>query len=220
MRNLVYMSIAIVMLTFALFVGYKEYQKLKKDNERLSKNMENINFELEKNLTKNKEVFYSVNSLILKKSELEKMNSSLVNDLKGMGLKLKNIENISQFLYKYTGNIDSIQSKEILNAIDSIRKADVTKPFIPTNYKFEHSDKFVSFNGIINTENYPARGPKIKDLKFNITDSLNTIYEIQYKRSWIFWKKAVGLKLHIKSENPYFELDQTKTYRIQNKNGL
>ena len=40
--------------------------------------------------------------------------------------------------------------------------------------------------------------------------------EIKYKRRWIFWKKATGVEMHIKSENPNFKLNKIQTYEFKN----
>lgn len=188
-----------------LYYGMKTIEKLNKENDRLESNLENINFDFDKTKTKNGELMYSVNALTVKASELELINSTLNNSLTNLGVKIKNLQSATDIRYVYNTTYDTIY-------IDS----KISK----FKYSYKHPGKYTEFTSDINipsglfSADSTKFSPYLTDVKFKLKDSLLIAHEWQYKRSWIFWKKVVGVKVHIKSENPDFELEQVKTFQI------
>lgn len=209
-----YLVYLVLFASFGLY-GYcsaKQIRAQKLENERLSNNLKNVNMEVEVTKAKNGDLVYSVNALTVKSDELKYLNKKLYGDINNMNLKLKNVQSITDIRYQYETCYDTIFTSSSLT-------------------KFKHgldlSDKYTTVTGNINlplelfssdslVANSIKARPYISEFKFNLKDSLKVVPEWQYKRRWIFWKRVVGVTVHVKSESPNFKLDQIQTYQIKN----
>lgn len=213
----VWMIIIIILLGLSLFFAYNKIQEQSKEIERTTNNMYNIVSKLDSTVTKNGEIVYHTNALSVKVNELKNLNSELVNEIKDMGIKLKNIKSVTNINHQYHITYDSIfpeqtQTTEITknkfeyNFKDSLNgfqfKSDINIP----------NDLFLSVfkNEPISVNSYPY----LSNFNAKITDSLIIVPEYEYKRSWIFWKKLIGIKVHIKSDNEFFHLDRVQHFEI------
>lgn len=196
------------------YFGYNKYKQLKIENNRLSNNYLIINQQKDSIIGKNGELHYTINTLELKKSELEKTNSQLVSDIKTMKVKLKNVENITSTNLSYQFKQDSltkINSKllEIIeNKSDSINKIYQGIKVFNTNYTNNYIT--TQWKSVINNHKNTL---EIFDYQCEIYDSLLYITEIEYKGFW-FWRKPKNLKLHIKSNNPYSKINTIQNIRL------
>ena len=113
-----------------------------------------------------------------------------------MDLKIKNLQSVSNISYNYTTNIDTIESKKI------------GENKYLADWKDNNNKVYANINTPVN------KNPFLSEVSINLADTLLIAPEYTYRRSWIFWKKLTGVKLHIKSENPNFKLDQVQTFQI------
>lgn len=207
-----YLVYSIIFIAFILmgWISASKTKALRLENDRLNNNIKNINFEYAVSTNKNGELSYSVNSLTIKANELSMLNIGLTENIKNLNLKLKNLQSITNIEYKYIILYDTVYD---------------TKKLSKLKYNYNIVDKFTKFSGNINLpeklfsldtiiSNDKKNYPYLSDVNFNITDTLLIIPEFQYKRSWVFWKKINGVKVHIKSENPNFKLDRIQTFQI------
>lgn len=197
-KNFVYKIVALIIIGFAGIYFSKSYISLKKDRQRLEYNLVNINQQLDSVVDKNGELHYTINSLNLKASELNKINSELNDELKNMKIKIKNLQNVSVIDIQYKYIHDTIYSEKIItDNIDNITyKTIIDNPYYSASWNsslIDDKSKLV-----------------ITDYQTQFNDTIITATEIKYK-GWWFWRKPKEIKFHIKSKNPYSKLNQTES---------
>lgn len=188
--------IIILMIISTFFVS--KIIKLREENSRLSNNFKESKFKLDSVITKNGDLVYSVHSLELKKSEIEDYDENLKKELKDMGIKLKNFEAVIELDVDVEYRTDTVKIKQISD----------------TSYICSYGDKWLnSEQRLILTEN--GKKPRIDSVSVHVDVDLDIYEEIEYK-GWWFWKKAKGIKIHVKSDdkNPYLKIDAIKTIKI------
>lgn len=232
------LTYAIIIGIFGGFITYttKKINRLTADNERLSNNMLNSNFEVQVREAKNKELVYSVNTLTVKANELKQINSRLYGDIRDLKLEIKRIQALTEIKSTLEQTIDTIQTVPYID----LHTAEVSFKFnfndkftaidgevvIPEKYTFNKVKEFLptlSENEILDLVDTDIKNkiissnidsPYINKLHYIIQDNLLVIPEFQYKRHWIFWKKVTGVKVHVKSSNPNYKVDTIQSYQI------
>lgn len=207
-----YLVYSIIIIAFILmgWISATKMKTLRLENDRLNNNIKNINFEYVVSAAKNGELIYSVNSLTVKSNELVMLNKNLNESVKNLNLKLKDLQSITSVQYQYITLYDTIFNATKLSKL---------------KYNYVIEDKFSKFSGNINLPeklfssdtliaNDKKNYPYLSDVNFIITDTLLIIPEFQYRRSWLFWKKINGVKVHIKTESPNFKLDRMQSFQI------
>ena len=180
-----------MIIGFAGIYFGKSYLSLKKENNRLTYNITNVNQQLDSVVDKNGELHYTINSLNLKASELNKINSELNDELKNMKIKIKNLQNATVIDIQYKYIHDTIVAKQINDS--------VYKTIIDTPYYNAEWFSVISENNLT-----------VTDYQTQFNDTIITATEIKYK-GWWFWRKPKEIKFHIKSKNPYSKLEKTET---------
>jgi len=202
-------SILILGLIWYVLNLRNKVEYLSNENNRKDNNIENMNFDIKQTKLKNGELQYSVKSLTLKRDELENFNKNIFDALNQMDLKIKNIKAVTNIDYTYITNIkDTLKSTKIDNN-------NLVDDNYLINFDKDKNNK-LTFNGIISIpKDYPKNSPFLSDINVTFNDSLLIVPEIIYKRRWLFWKKATGVKMNIKSENPNFFLNKLQTYEFK-----
>lgn len=203
---------AIIILGFILTANWaiNKYQKTVEEKNRLDNVLKNINMEYAVTKAKNGELIYSMNALTVKGSELEIINKTLANSLSNLKLHYKDLQSVSNIQYRYITLLDSVPVATKLNKL---------------KYQFKKGDNYSNITGYINlpkelfsvdslVANNPKNYPYLTDLNFENKDSLLVIHEFQYRRHWIFWRKVTGVKVHVKSESPYFKIDKIESFQV------
>lgn len=208
-KIIIYLAI-IAGFIFTAMKLYDKFQKVESERNRLDNVLKNINMEVAVTKARNGELIYTVNALSVKGSELEIINANLANSLKNLNLHYKDLQSLTNVQYKYVSLIDTIHVTSKLNKY---------------KYPVNKSDKYQELTGYINlpknlfsTDSIIANNsknyPYLSDIKYQIKDTLLIIPEFTFKRHWIFWKKVNGVKVHIKSESPYFQLDRLESFQV------
>jgi hypothetical protein len=166
--------------------------------DRTENNFLNVGFKLDSVITKNGKLVYGVNTLLVTQKELEKTNFDLYKDIENLKVKLKNVSSAVHTDIQYVYIQDSTDSTKIEKKGDSVFLAVIENPWIKISEKIE----------LINNR----KDIKLSDIKCRVSDSLTIVNETLYKKRWIFWKKEIGVKTHITSENPYFHVNRIESY--------
>lgn len=182
----------ISILSLSTLVLYNSLKEQKDTSDRYYDNLKNSSFKIQQLEAKDKSSYYEINQLTLKKNEFEVLVPHLYSEIKNLNSKLKNVNNITTVDIVYDVKIDTIY-------IDTIPKINT----------FNYKDSFVVFKGEVDYKNNI-----LKNVNLTVIDSLIFIQEVRYKRYWIFWKKPIGTKLKIKSENPYLMLLNVESYNL------
>jgi hypothetical protein len=196
-KILIIVCVICVALMGTISLLYSNLEKTKKDRDRLESNLLNSKFELDSVKGKNGEYHIAVEGLTVKKNELEQFNSELTKKVENMGLKIKNLQTIvdmkAQIIYK-----DSLIPTKKINDTTFVSKID---------------NKWIqaTWNSTL-----IKNGEQLKVTDFeSSTDIPYTIaHETVYKRVWLFWKKPKGIRLHVKSDNPYVVLTGIEYFEL------
>lgn len=210
------LGVIAVILFFYIKSKLNEIAILKADNTRQTENLAKKNFEVTVEKTKSGQLSYSVDVLIAKVDELTFYNDKIVERLTDMGLKIKNIKTVTNVENHYAAVIDTINSKMInenkflstwsKNNMEISGYINIPKGY--PNFKIP-----TDFSVIDTTAS--ANYPYLSGVKVFLKDDLLIAHEIQYKKVWIFWKKPTGVKLHIQSTSPNFNLDRIQTFGLK-----
>lgn len=219
-------------LLLIFFIWKNRENKL--EAERLSTNNTVLNQSMKVLKTKNGELYYSVNALTLKKNEFKDANSVLNKRLTEMGIKLKNVQSVTEMDINYIEGYDKIEAYPYIihdtvfvpTVMDStnIFNNKTLKQYI-SEYAFADKKESSTISGKINVPITYVKednlflinksiNPYVTDIQFKISDTLTVVPTINYKRVWIFFKRPQSVTVFIKSENKAFVLDQIKTYQI------
>ena len=207
--------IVLILLVWWIYSLLNKIEYLQGESDRKDQNIENMSFDVKETKLKNGQLQYTVNSLTLRSGELEHFSSDIFKRLNEMDLKIKNIKSVTNIDYNYTTNIGDTLKSKMINK---------------NKFLIAYNKNNLDFSGFINIpEGYPnfeipedfakvdsTKYPYMSNLSVTFSDTLLIVPEIKYKRRWIFWKKATGVEMHIKSENPNFKLNKIQTYEFKN----
>lgn len=180
-----------------------QISKLKKENERVSNNFFNANQEIKTVRNKNGELSSTVNQLNLTVSELKQYSEQTASELNNMRVKLKNVSNITHFQTRIVYKVDTVFAGDTVHDGDHISPGG-SKAFRIKNEWIDNSFQVRTDSNRMYLSNYSLA----------VRDSIITVTETQYKRFWIFWKRPVGVKLHIKSFNPYSNFEKIESIQL------
>lgn len=206
--------IALILLVWWIYSLLNKIEYLQEEGNRKDQNIENMSFDVKETKLKNGQLQYTVNSLTLRNDELKHFSSDIFKRLNEMDLKIKNIKSVTNIDYNYTTNIGDTLKSKMINK---------------NKFLIAYNKNNLDFSGFINIpEGYPnfeipedfakidsTKYPYMSNLSVTFSDTLLIVPEIKYKRRWIFWKKATGVEMHIKSENPNFRLNKIQTYEFK-----
>lgn len=180
-----------------------QISKLKKENERVSNNFFAANQEIKTVRNKNGELSSTVNQLNLTVSELKQYSEQTASELNNMRVKLKNVSNITHFQTRIVYKVDTVFAGDTTHEESHISSVD-SKAFRIKNEWIDNSFQVRTDSNRMYLSNYSLA----------VRDSIITVTETQYKRFWIFWKRPVGVKLHIKSFNPYSNFEKIESIQL------
>lgn len=181
-----------------------QISKLKKENERVSNNFFNANQEIKTVRNKNGELSSTVNQLNLTVSELKQYSEQTASELNNMRVKLKNVSNITHFQTRIVYKVDTVFAGDT-----TIHDGDHISPGGSKAFRIKNEWIDNSFRvGVDSNRMY------LSNYNLAVRDSIITVTETQYKRFWIFWKRPVGVKLHIKSFNPYSNFEKIESIQL------
>lgn len=181
-----------------------QISKLKKENERVSNNFFAANQEIKTVRNKNGELSSTVNQLNLTVSELKQYSEQTASELNNMRVKLKNVSNITHFQTRIVYKVDTVFAGDT-----TIHDGDHISP--GGSKAFRIKNEWIDNSFQVRTD---SNRMYLSNYNLAVRDSIITVTETQYKRFWIFWKRPVGVKLHIKSFNPYSNFEKIESIQL------
>lgn len=160
-------------------------------------------FEIEKEKTRNGELQYTVQSLNVTNKELKEINTDLTKEIKNLNIKLQNVDNATQVEYQYIVMFDTIYVERTSNTDTS------------AIFNCYYNDKYVELFQKLIYDKY-CNEIDIDSLYLKLTDTLTIVNEILYNKC--LFRRPIGYKLHIKSENPFINIDRIETYSLLKNN--
>lgn len=182
----------------------KQISRLQKENERVSNNFFAANQEIKTVRNKNGELSSTVNQLNLTVSELKQYSEQTASELNNMRVKLKNVSNITHFQTRIVYKVDTVFAGDTTIHDGDYISLGGSKAFRIKNEWIDNSFRVTTDSNTVSVSNYSLA----------VRDSIITVTETQYKRFWIFWKRPVGVKLHIKSFNPYSNFEKIESIQL------
>ena len=184
MRKL--MIILVILLIGSLFMLHSFYQKEKQARVRMENNLTTSLSEIKYYKTKNEELVAKVSGYEFRVKEFERLIPELKKEVTQLNIKLKNVKSVTQVVteYKYI-NRDSV----------------IYIPITDTTRLFKIDEKWIKAQVEITNCSYIMPGGFSID---SIPNSILTVPVVNYK-GWWFWRRAIGVELHIKNSNPYVE---------------
>lgn len=174
----------------------------KQKYENAQFNFENADFKLDSVKTKYGVMVYSVNQLNIKNSELGKVNQSLVEKVKEMELKIKNLQGLTTIEYVYLFKTDTVY-------IYKLQENDSIQIFYAT-----YKDNYINVGEYLKYDRINC-DVSIDSLSIISTGEIITAYETIYERKFLC-KKPVGVKVHVSTgKNPYLKINRIETYRFR-----
>lgn len=182
----------------------KQISRLQKENERVSNNFFNANQEIKTVRNKNGELSSTVNQLNLTVSELKQYSEQTTSELNNMRVKLKNVSNITHFQTRIVYKVDTVFAGDT-----TVHDGDHISP--GGSKAFRIKNEWIDNSFQVRTD---SNRMYLSNYSLAVRDSIITVTETQYKRFWIFWKRPVGVKLHIKSFNPYSNFEKIESIQL------
>lgn len=197
MKNIL-ISISIVGILIGIITyQHKKINEIKEDRNRIESNFYNLNQDLDSIKNKNGEYSYTVSTLELTKKELEKTNYQLVKEVENMKLKIKNLESLTNTEIEYIVKDSFVY---VTKDTDTTFISGIKNEWINNTWKSTLTNKG---NNLI-----------VSDYQLVMKDSIITPVEIEYKGWWIF-KRPKGVRIHIKSKNPYSKINKIEYIRLK-----
>lgn len=124
-----------------------------------------------------------VSALTLRASDAERLCSQLRQDLKIMGIRMKDVANATEVI---TVNSDTV----FIPLVDSIR--------VGHRICYDYTDDWVNFNVCLL--------PDTLELAYTIRDTVETIVHVQYQKRFLWWRWKPQYKTTVVSRCPSSEV--------------
>lgn len=187
------------------YLGIK-YFEIKTDRNRIHENFKNKEQQITELKDKNGTLHSMIVGLNLKTKEFKEMNNGLTAELKNMNIKLKRAESVTRTVIKYHFKSDTVYTSVPVIVHDSITLKPSSVYTTTINNKWINS----SWKSTISDD---LKHLYVSDYSVSFNDSLIFVTETKYKGWWIF-RKPIGVKLHVKSKNPYSKIEQIKYVKL------
>ncbi|OAV68016.1 hypothetical protein Barb6_00893 [Bacteroidales bacterium Barb6] len=191
-----YLIIALVACLSALAAGIRDYGKIRQDRDRLKENQEVFFKKAEYYRTKDSLSAAGIETLVLKKKELESYNRELLQTVQDLDIQIKRVESVSQTASQTTVEIN-VPVRDTVFVIDSIP--------IPAQ-TFEWKDNWVSVGGIIKSGEISCR--------VQSTDTLVQIVHRIPHTCWFIRWGTKALRQEVVSKNPHSEIIYTEYIKL------
>lgn len=186
--------IALMVLIGVVVNQRKQIVEIRKEKATYQRNFETATSGLEAYRNANGELVAKVNAFDLKHNELKMYSEGLEQDIKDLNIKLKNAKAAKVIEYVYIYKTDTILITETA----------------PNRYFASLTDEWIKLEQWISVDDKPS----IDSLSLEVRDKLTLVDEVEYK-GWWFWRKPIGVKLHLKSENPYLNIDRMESIEFR-----
>lgn len=179
-----YLIIALVGLFVALSVTLSLYHKERAERARISNNLDASLSEVAGYKTKQGELVSVVSGYEFKLKEFSQLVPTLQKEVKELKVKLKNVQSVTEVV-----QVIKYVNKEVIVPIkvnDTTKLYSIDSQWIRAKFKITH-------------DNHINPGDFVID---SIPNKILIVPEVDYK-GWWFWRKAIGIDIHIKNSNPY-----------------
>lgn len=187
----------VAVLVGMVWLQQRKVVRLKQERDRHEQNSDALLSEMKQWQVDSATMATDVKTLRLSMDELERYRADDLAKIKGMGVKIKNLEAAAKH---------EIEVDAPINA--SVRDSVVIRDSVVVRVQaVSMVNPFIQLHGII------ERDSLIGSVHLPVT--LRQAVWIEYKRRWLFWKKVKAVHQVITTDNPYVEVKYSEFINIQ-----
>lgn len=189
--------VVVAVLAGMVWLQQRKVVRLKQERDRHEQNSDALLSDLKQWQVDSATMATDVKTLRLSMDELERYRADDLAKIKGMGVKIKNLEAAAKH---------EIEVDAPINA--SVRDSVVIRDSVVVRVQaVSMVNPFIQLHGII------ERDSLIGSVHLPVT--LRQAVWIEYKRRWLFWKKVKAVHQVITTDNPYVEVKYSEFINIQ-----
>ena len=189
--------IVFLLLTAAICLLWHRNVRLRGDRDRYRSNTEALLSEMKRMQIDSATVAVDVKGLRLNVDEYKRLRAEDAEKIKAMGVKIRSLQTAARHDIEVAGPIDA-----------AVKDTIVIRDTVPVlRQKVEMITPYIHLTGLI--EDNRLKG----EIRVPIT--LQQAVWIEYKRRWIFWKRAKAIHQTISSDNPYVRIKYSEYIVIQ-----
>lgn len=189
--------IGFVLLAAAVCVLWHRNVRLRGERDRYRSNTEVLMSDMKRLRVDSATMAVDVKGLRLNVEEYKRLRRGDAEKIKAMGVKLRRLQAAARHEVVVSGPIDA-----------AVRDTVVVRDTVPlVRQKVEMITPHIRLTGLI--EDSCLKG------EIRVPVTLHQAIWIEYKRRWLFWKKAKAVHQRITSDNPYVEIEYTEYIQIE-----
>lgn len=186
-RSTRYLSLAVLLLGLAVAFLWQRNGCLREERDRYRGNTEALLSDMTRIRVDSTTMAVDVNALRLRVDEYKRLRAEDAEQIKRLGVKIKNLEAAARHEVEVAGPIDAV-----------VRDTVVIRDTVPVlRQKIEMLTPHIQLTGII--EDNRLRG------EIRVPVTLRQAVWVEYK-GWWFWKRVKAVHQTISSDNPYAEI--------------
>lgn len=189
--------IAVAVLSVAVAFLWHRAERLGRERDRYRGNTEVLLSDLKRIQVDSATMAVDAKSLRLTVEEYKRYRAQDAEQLKRLGVKIRNLEAAARHEIEVTGPIDAVVRDTVV----------IRDTVAVVKQKVEMLTPHIELRGLI--EDGRLRG------KIRVPVILNQAVWIEYKRRWIFWKRVKAVHQTISSDNPYVEIRYSEYIRME-----
>ena len=171
--------------------------RLRGERDRYRSNTEVLMSDMKRLRIDSATMAVDVKGLRLNVEEYKRLRRGDAEKIKAMGVKLRRLQAAARHEVVVSGPIDA-----------AVRDTVVVRDTVPlVRQKVEMITPHIRLTGLI--EDSRLKG------EIRVPVTLHQAIWIEYKRRWLFWKKAKAVHQRITSDNPYVEIEYTEYIQIE-----
>lgn len=189
--------VVVAALAGMVWLQQRKVVRLKQERDQHEQNSDALLSDLKQWQVDSATMATDVKTLRLSMDELERYRADDLAKIKGMGVKIKNLEAAAKHEIEVDAPINaSVRDSVVIrdSAVVRVQAVSMVNPFI-------------QLHGII------ERDSLIGSVHLPVT--LRQAVWIEYKRRWLFWKKVKAVHQVITTDNPYVEVKYSEFINIQ-----
>lgn len=189
--------IGFVLLAAAVCVLWHRNVRLRGERDRYRSNTEVLMSDMKRLRIDSATMAVDVKGLRLNVEEYKRLRRGDAEKIKAMGVKLRRLQAAARHEVVVSGPIDA-----------AVRDTVVVRDTVPlVRQKVEMITPHIRLTGLIEDS-------RLKE-EIRVPVTLHQAIWIEYKRRWLFWKKAKAVHQRITSDNPYVEIEYTEYIQIE-----
>ncbi len=191
------LGLVVAVMGATIWIQTSRIQSIKEDRDRQAQNTDALISQIKQWQVDSTTMATDAKALRLTINEMERYRAADIEKIKNMGIKIKNLEAAARHNMEINAEINAkIKDTVFIQDLTPV-KAEIIK------YKTPH----LTLEGIISEKHFSGT--------INMPITLRQAVWVEYKRRWIFWKRAVGVHQTITTDNPHAHITYSEYIKIE-----